>query len=731
MLWALVLCLGIAVATIAVAISQPWLGLRLAGEPGEIPAVRRVIAAGPAATIEVAAGQTVVAIGTETAPPLRLDGGDLLEEPDGLESYAALRAFFDRQTALAAMLRSGPLQLTLADAASGAQSQAVIAPAQRRPVSDLPSAFWIQLFSGLAGFAIGAWVWAMRRADLGSTMFALSGLGLLVSALPAAIYSTRELAIDGTLFSWLSVLNHLGVHLFGGAMIALFLLYPRRLVPPGWLAALPVILAACLGADLAGLAGAPVIGTYVPMVAEMAAIVVLVLVQWRLARRDPATRAALRWLGLSVIVGAGAFVLGIGVPLLLDARPAISQGHAFAFFLLVYGGIALGIRRYRLFDLGDWAFRILFYAGGALLLLLLDAALVWALQIDRGPALGISLLLIGFGYLPLRDMLRRRLFTQRRLSEHELFALAMDIAFGITRSERAERWQGLLRRLYDPLEITTAAASPAHVVADSDGLGMTLPAVADAPALRLRYPQAGQALFAPRDRQLADQLVALVRQAEASRSAYDRGVAEERQRIARDLHDDVGARLLTGLHHADEQTRPLLQAALADIRAIVSGLAGDRMPLDRVLADARHETARRLESAGIALDWRLSEDGADRHILDYRQSKALLSSIREIVSNVIRHSGATALRVEVGLDENALRLTLADNGRGMAAAATEDGGYGLVNIRRRIAAIGGTFGLSSSGAGTTADIAMPLARTPAGPPESGLAGHSVGVGLET
>lgn len=717
MLCAAAFCLVAAALTIGTATSRPWIGLGLAAEAeGDAVVVRRVLAGGPAASAGLdgrsAIGGRLEAIGAGAAEA-PLTAADLIEEPDGLPSYAANKAFMARQSRMAALLASGdPVHLRIVQP-SGATIRLAVEP-RARPLLSLPVVFWVQLVSGLGGFLIGAWVWSMRRGDLGARMFALSGLGLLVSALPAAIYSTRELAIDGGGFVVLTAMNHIGAHLFGAAIIALFLTYPRRLARPAWLLALPAALVPWLWADITHRLPDPTTGMYAPMLAEMAAIVVLALVQRRLARREPATIGALRWLGLSVVIGAGAFVAGIAVPQLLGVEAAISQGYAFAFFLLVYVGIALGIRRYRLFELGDWSFRILFYTVGALLLLALDMALIWTLHLERASAMGVSLLVIGFAYLPMRDVLWRRMYGRRLPPGPELFAAAMDVAFAATRAERADRWRGLLARLYDPLETTLALAGPQAATADPDGLALTVPAVADSPALRLRFPFGGRGMFGPPDLQLANQLVALVGQAEASRDAYERGVQEERQRIARDLHDDLGARLLAGLHSGDVRTRPLLQAALADVRAIVSGLAGEQASLESVLAEARHESAWRLEAAGVALDWPLPDEG-EPVMLDYRRSKALISSIREVLSNIIRHAQAGQVRTEIEISDATLVLRIGDNGRGMAKA-TPGRGYGLRSIRGRIEDIGGQLTIASTSAGTTVEMVVPLRETGAAPP---------------
>ena len=82
-----------------------------------------------------------------------------------------------------------------------------------------------------------------------------------------------------------------------------------------------------------------------------------------------------------------------------------------------------------------------------------------------------------------------------------------------------------------------------------DGLELVLPPVSGIPATSLRYPWAGRSLFGAAHVKTAQHLLQLMAHADASRDAYDRGVAEERGRIARDMHDNIGAPLLHGFSH--------------------------------------------------------------------------------------------------------------------------------------------------------------------------------------
>jgi fluoride ion exporter CrcB/FEX len=108
------------------------------------------------------------------------------------------------------------------------------------------------LLTGAGALLIGMFVLALRPADIATRLFALSGAMVTLAALSAAIYSSRELAIDGSSFRVLSALNHAGSLGFGMAMIALFLVYPRRLVPLRALWIVPAIFVPWLAADILG-----------------------------------------------------------------------------------------------------------------------------------------------------------------------------------------------------------------------------------------------------------------------------------------------------------------------------------------------------------------------------------------------------------------------------------------------------------------------------------------------
>lgn len=689
-----------ALSVVLFAVRQPWLGLRLETGPEDNLLYASTDSASPAEAIPD--GAQVIGLAGVDGTEQTLGREDLLEEPDVLPDYAAMARFFARQDRVAALLRGPTVGVRLADG-----TVIAVTPRPTRPLSDLPTAFWVQLLVGGASFVIGAWVWSLRRDDAASCILAAVGASTLTFSFAAAAYSTRELAIDGGVFRGLSAVNHFGALMFGACMIALFLTYPRRLVRPRWLLVLPAVIFPWWLADTLRLGfEGPLGGSHLPTMLEMLGILIAVGWQFWKTRGDPRARAALRWFGLSVAVGAGAFVFLIIAPNLFGAAPVLSQGYGFLFFLLVFAGVALGVARYRLFELETWAFRILFYLGGVALLLTLDSLLIFILAMERTQALGLALIVTVLVYLPLRDLLARRIMT-RGGSRETAFRSIMDVALAVSPEVREERWERLLQEAFDPLKIEPATNCAGPTIIE-DGLALRVPATGGLGALLLWHARGGRRLFSSRDAARVTELCVMLRHAVESRTAYETGVAEERARIARDMHDNIGAQLLSALHSpAPEGKDTKIRETLADIRGIINNASGEGLPLEIALGELRHETAERLDAAGLRLDWRV-EAGADTP-LSPASLHALRSILREAVSNTLRHAGASVFVVKIadaGSGER-LRVTLADNGRGLSDEARRDGN-GLKNIHDRVTLLGGTVEMTDAGPGVRYAIELPV-----------------------
>ena len=698
---AVALSVVLAAIMLGVAMEQRWLGLGVTPQTElDLAWIDRVDPNGPSQAI--APSSVLVAITGRDGERIEIGPEDLIEEPDALASYEAMQAFFARQEVIAEALGMKPVVIETEHLSIPRRDE--VLPPSQRPATSLPPAFWMQIGVGLAGFWIGAWIWALRRGEWATRFLLLAGAGLMISAFPAAVYSTRELALPGRLFSVLSTFNHIGALTFGVGMIGLFLVYPRRLVSPNWLAFPAVILGAWQVVDILQLADGPGLGFHLAVVLAMLAIVVLVAIQFKVTRGHPRDRAALAWLGLAVVVGAGAFVATVIAPNVLGIGAFVSQGEAFLFFLLVYVGVALGVARYRLFQLDEWAFRILFYVVGVLLLLVLDAILIVTIVDERAPAFALSLLIVALAWLPLRDMLARLVLRRAEPSRGNLFRQVMDVALTPPGRDQQARWRALLEDAFRPLSIAPGDAE-APVLID-DGLALAVPGPGNLPDYRLDYASGGRKLFSLRDADLAAELTAMLANALESREAYEKGVAEERERIARDIHDNIGVQLMGALHSRGLARKDMMiRETLTDLRDIINNASNPDLSFDEMLADLRSQISEHLFAAGVKMKWEVESAGPA--ILPLAAAHTVRSVVREAVQNALKHGQPKSIRVTVRLDEDAIALTVADNGSGFDPGSVQ-AGNGLANMQARVTSLGGRFNVASGTEGTRIEAQFPV-----------------------
>jgi signal transduction histidine kinase len=186
---------------------------------------------------------------------------------------------------------------------------------------------------------------------------------------------------------------------------------------------------------------------------------------------------------------------------------------------------------------------------------------------------------------------------------------------------------------------------------------------------------------------------------------------KERKRIAGDLHDDLGAKLLTIVHTSEsERISTLAREALEEMRLSVRGLTGKPLPVADALADWRAETVLRLGQAGIEADWRSPHEDVTQQ-LSARAFVQTTRILREAVSNVIKHSGASHCKVRCSIGETDFALVVQDNGRGipMELDGKLDRGHGMASMKHRAKQMQGQCLVESGpGYGTVIRLTLPL-----------------------
>lgn len=208
------------------------------------------------------------------------------------------------------------------------------------------------------------------------------------------------------------------------------------------------------------------------------------------------------------------------------------------------------------------------------------------------------------------------------------------------------------------------------------------------------------------------------------------GVAAERARLSRDIHDSVaqGLSSINLLLQAAEQdwaARPAAarqhvhQAArtarhgLDEVRRVVRDLAPPELADDRggaALPGALRDVASTVEQTGLVV--KVAVHGESVPLPD-QVAGALLRTARGALANVVEHAGASEATVTLTYQGASVSLDVVDDGRGFdaaaVAAAPDDRGRGLAGIRSRLAELGGEVVVESTpGEGTAVAVSLPL-----------------------
>ncbi len=663
---------------------QPWLGVEL--KPDVAAAGLVVVRVDPHSLNRksLSPGDVIVGL-TAVNQEERFDGKLLPVGEVDLPTFAIFNRYIAHHRALWEILASRDFVFVLKD---GRRVQGRVAAS--RPVKDLPWRFWALPVAGFAAFLIGIGIAVFRPRLPAAPVIVVGGVGMLIAALLASLFVSRELTLPPLWFRLSMEEANPASEIIVFSLAVMLWYYPRPLYrfPAAALFALVVVMF-WLNEWFQLHEFRP--HTYMTQyLASLLAMIAFAIMQWRQTQADALSRAALKWFLLVNIVVNGLFNILSVVPIAYGQPSIIGKADTFFLGPLIYLGLAFGIARYRLFDIERWWLEVWLWLGGGLLVIGIDVLLITFFHLADLLALGFALILAGWVYLPLRQWLFRRVLRPSRTRLDDHFPLLIDTLFQDSSGKTfADRWRALVQRVFLPMELKTSLQPASHPALTESGLALQLPSFDGKETYELRFREQGRRLYTPRDVTLANSLLSLTRRAAELWQQREEGARTERGRIMRDLHDDVAARLLTLMHRATESTQyQQAHEALESLRQVIYALDEQKpLALADLLTDLQAQLRERARSHGIEVAWQ-EPPAVPEVSLGARAQINLQRILSEAASNAFRHCTPTHFMVSLWIEDRQLHLHFCNDG---AKGESEDwvAGKGLSNIRSRIHELNG------------------------------------------
>lgn len=640
----------------------------------------------PAQQAGLAAGDVVVAL-SAGGQRVALRDYLTLNDPDVAGSYAVMAAFHADLARVDALLQQGPVQLELADGRSLS-----LTALQRRPLGALPGWYWGISLMGIVALAIGTALKAHTPGDPNTTLVMVAAVGFWLTAWSWPMYGPRELAAP--LAAWVpayEAVNHLGFVIMIGAALALVWQYPVRLISCSvWPLTIGFGVLVWLTITFQ-LFEFPLHAYYTPLFCMPLLVgFTLASMQWWQSRDRPLEKASLRWLFITIFGSTtGAFAMYV-VPPLYGADPVTTPWLSQLILLIFFIGLALGAARYRLFDVERWWVNTWLWFGMGLGIIIVDVLLITFLQLGATGSTVVAVLVVAWVYFPVRQRIWKLVArTPDRSPWQVMPEIASRFARPLNTTQLRHQLCALFESIFDAPDavILNTPSQDSKPRLTNHGLNMVIPAPKGAGQVLLSGKHRGRRLFDTSDIEYAQTVVDLIDQLVSLAEQQESVERTERERIMRDLHDDVGARLLSLVHgSSDPAVREEAADLLQTLRISVIPLhTRQHTPLADASSKWRQELQQRSAESGARLHWQ--ESASANTALSARQYVNLTRILRELLTNALKHARPTNVWIALG-GNTELTLTLRHDGS-MSDPREWTWGSGQYNLHTRAAEIDG------------------------------------------
>ena len=584
-----------------------------------------------------------------------------------------------------AALASGDVRLFFADG-----DKVELRP-RPRGLTGLPVVFWLLASAALALYLIGVVVTLLRLSGR-SLVYAVMAWSQAGNLLLIGAEAALEFGLPAPWTRW-GLCAHVAFDLLtAAALVNAACLHPRRLPGSGWIALAGWATALGLAAACA-LDTLPSTWWWAQSVVLGMGVVTIGLLSWSYHIEPHPFAIVLRQFGIVTTVTWALLTLALAVA---DTAPGVPHNIAdlaamvwyvyFAALLLLVPFLAKSHSFLREFAL---------LAAVSTVAISLYLVFVTLFSLGQLPALILSLFVSLGVYSAVRQWILIQLLGSSVLTTERMFEQLYRIAREVeARPERSPLLLSqLLGDLFEPLELNVGDLRTTRTRVAGDGSSMLVPVPAldgqTAPqsSVLIRFAQRGRRLFTSEDARLTDRVIEQLRRAVHFDKAVEQGRSEERLRLAQDLHDDIGARLLTLMYKAQSpEMEDYVRHTLQDLKTLTRGLAASNHRLSHAAAEWKADLSHRLTAAHVDLKWTFVFD--DDILLTVVHWSALTRILRELVSNAIAHSQAQHLDIDFRLEGDRIELIITDDGVGRNPRAWSHG-LGLGGVRKRVKQLGG------------------------------------------
>jgi signal transduction histidine kinase len=681
---ALVGCIGIVLLMRTVA-ATPTLDATWQADVNE----RVVLAATGDPTLQRHIGRALTGVVGRDQVFRRVDESALQRAPRWTVDDAARARLVAMHRSLGSAFAQGPVTLQFDG------GELVKVEPRPRGLAGLGLLFWPMAALALLVYLMGFIVW-VAKPQRRNALYALIALCQAANLLFIALEGLRGLALPEFIVAqdlWL----RMGLDIVSAAAIVHSVtLHPRPLAGGGWIAAAVWTLAAALLAYVR-FSGAGDVWWWGQGAVIALGVIAIGVLTWSHKREPNPFAAMMRRFGLVTVGSLSLLTIAVaaasGMPGFQHRVAEVGSVVWYVFFASLLLLMPFLVRSSQL--LREFAL----LAGISTVATSLDLIFVAIFSFGQFTSLTLSVFLSLGVYAGARQWILDQLAGSNTLtlerSFERLYTVAREVAAQPHR--QGPLMEGLLRDLFDPLEVLRIkrATSCSRVVGDGSALLVPIPlrsagqagAEGSRRAWVLRFARRGKRLFTDEDARLADRVAEQLRRAVAYDQAVERGRSEERQRIAQDLHDDIGARLLTLMYRAQSpEIEDYVRNTLKDLKTLTRGLAATEHRLSHAAAEWKADIAQRLTAAHVELGWSFAYDHDTT--LTMVQWSSLTRVLRELVTNAIYHAQAGRVEIVASLDDGRLTLMVADDGQGHDPAAWSHG-LGLGGVRKRVKLLGG------------------------------------------